>query len=315
MTEELKDKVEDIENKHLEEGEMPPALKAYMDKKNKKSGKKDDDSEEMDADEKDEQMMKMKKMKESKMKKMKEEVDSDISSIFSGEELSEEFKTNAKAIFEAAVIARISEIETDLQEQFDNKLNEQVEEVVSGLVDKVDEYLEYVVTEWIEDNKIGIERNLKAEITEDFMVGLKNLFMENYVDIPEDKLDLVTEMSQKLQDAETSLDKKITENTQLVEQLNDHKKLEIFYGITEDLSDMQIAKLQSLAENIEFISEEDYKSKLVLTKKKYFDSKKDEKSVISESKKDLDSMDSDLEESFSPIMEHYVNNISKIVKR
>lgn len=315
MTEKLKDKVEDIENKHLEEGEMPPALKAYMDKKNKKSGKKDDDSEEMDADEKDEQMMKMKKMKESKMKKMKEEVDSDISSIFSGEELSEEFKTNAKAIFEAAVIARISEIETDLQEQFDNKLNEQVEEVVSGLVDKVDEYLEYVVTEWIEDNKIGIERNLKAEITEDFMVGLKNLFMENYVDIPEDKLDLVTEMSQKLQDAETSLDKKITENTQLVEQLNDHKKLEIFYGITEDLSDMQIAKLQSLAENIEFISEEDYKSKLVLTKKKYFDSKKDEKSVISESKKDLDSMDSDLEESFSPIMEHYVNNISKIVKR
>lgn len=315
MTEELKDKVEDIENKHLEEGEMPPALKAYMDKKNKKSGKKDDDSEEMDADEKDEQMMKMKKMKESKMKKMKEEVDSDISSIFSGEELSEEFKTNAKAIFEAAVIARISEIETDLQEQFDNKLNEQVEEVVSGLVDKVDEYLEYVVTEWIEDNKIGIERNLKAEITEDFMVGLKNLFMENYVDIPEDKLDLVTEMSQKLQNAETSLDKKITENTQLVEQLNDHKKLEIFYGITEDLSDMQIAKLQSLAENIEFISEEDYKSKLVLTKKKYFDSKKDEKSVISESKKDLDSMDSDLEESFSPIMEHYVNNISKIVKR
>lgn len=315
MTEELKDKVEDIENKHLEEGEMPPALKAYMDKKNKKSGKKDDDSEEMDADEKDEQMMKMKKMKESKMKKMKEEVDSDISSIFSGEELSEEFKTNAKAIFEAAVIARISEIETDLQEQFDNKLNEQVEEVVSGLVDKIDEYLEYVVTEWIEDNKIGIERNLKAEITEDFMVGLKNLFMENYVDIPEDKLDLVTEMSQKLQNAETSLDKKITENTQLVEQLNDHKKLEIFYGITEDLSDMQIAKLQSLAENIEFISEEDYKSKLVLTKKKYFDSKKDEKSVISESKKDLDSMDSDLEESFSPIMEHYVNNISKIVKR
>jgi len=305
MTEQVKDKVEDLEKKNLEEGEMPAALKAYIDKKGKKGEKeKEDDAEDDDGEDK-------KEVKEKKHAKMKEDIDA----IFSGEELSEEFKTNAKAIFEAAVASRVSEIETDLQEQFDTKLNEQVDEIVSGIVDKVDEYLEYVVTEWTEEHKVGIEKNLKAEVAEDFMVGLKNLFVENYIDIPEDKVDLVDEMTKKLQDAETDLDKKITENADLVAELNAYKKEQAVHTVTEGLSEIQIAKLKSLAENIEFISEQDYKDKLTLTKKKYFESKETEKTAVSESKKDLDSADSELEESFSPIMEHYVKNISKIVKR
>jgi hypothetical protein len=304
MTEQVKDKVEDLEKKNLEEGEMPAALKAYIDKKGKKGEKeKEDDAEDDDGEDKKEVKEKKAKMKE------------DIDAIFSGEELSEEFKTNAKAIFEAAVTSRVSEIETDLQEQFDTKLNEQVGEIVSGIVDKVDEYLEYVVAEWTEEHKVGIEKNLKAEVTEDFMVGLKNLFVENYIDIPEDKVDLVDEMTKKLQDAETDLDKKITENADLVAELNDYKKEQAVHTVTEGLSEIQIAKLKSLAENIEFISEQDYKNKLTLTKKKYFESKETEKTAVSESKKDLDSADSELEESFTPIMEHYVKNISKIVKR
>ena len=304
MTEQVKDKVEDLEKKNLEEGEMPAALKAYIDKKGKKGEKeKEDDAEDDDGEDKKEVKEKKAKMKE------------DIDAIFSGEELSEEFKTNAKAIFEAAVASRVTEIETDLQEQFDTKLNEQVDEIVSGIVDKVDEYLEYVVTEWTEEHKVGIEKNLKAEVTEDFMVGLKNLFVENYIDIPEDKVDLVDEMTKKLQDAETDLDKKITENADLVAELNDYKKDQAVHTVTEGLSEIQIAKLKSLAENIEFISEQDYKNKLTLTKKKYFESKETEKTAVSESKKDLDSADSELEESFTPIMEHYVKNISKIVKR
>jgi len=305
MTEQVKDKVEDLEKKNLEEGEMPAALKAYIDKKGKKGEKeKEDDAEDDDGEDK-------KEVKEKKHAKMKEDIDA----IFSGEELSEEFKTNAKAIFEAAVTSRVSEIETDLQEQFDTKLNEQVGEIVSGIVDKVDEYLEYVVAEWTEEHKVGIEKNLKAEVAEDFMVGLKNLFVENYIDIPEDKVDLVDEMAKKLQNAETDLDKKITENADLVAELNDYKKEQAVHTVTEGLSEIQIAKLKSLAENIEFISEQDYKNKLTLTKKKYFESKETEKTAVSESKKDLDSADSELEESFTPIMEHYVKNISKIVKR
>ena len=304
MTEQVKDKVEDLEKKNLEEGEMPAALKAYIDKKGKKGEKeKEDDAEDDDGEDKKEVKEKKAKMKE------------DIDAIFSGEELSEEFKTNAKAIFEAAVASRVTEIETDLQEQFDTKLNEQVGEIVSGIVDKVDEYLEYVVAEWTEEHKVGIEKNLKAEVAEDFMVGLKNLFVENYIDIPEDKVDLVDEMTKKLQDAETDLDKKITENADLVAELNAYKKDQAVHTVTEGLSEIQIAKLNSLAENIEFISEQDYKNKLTLTKKKYFESKETEKTAVSESKKDLDSADSELEESFTPIMEHYVKNISKIVKR
>ena len=304
MTEQVKDKVEDLEKKNLEEGEMPAALKAYIDKKGKKGEKeKEDDAEDDDGEDKKEVKEKKAKMKE------------DIDAIFSGEELSEEFKTNAKAIFEAAVTSRVSEIETDLQEQFDTKLNEQVGEIVSGIVDKVDEYLEYVVAEWTEEHKVGIEKNLKAEVAEDFMVGLKNLFVENYIDIPEDKVDLVDEMAKKLQNAETDLDKKITENADLVAELNTYKKDQAVHTVTEGLSEIQIAKLKSLAENIEFISEQDYKNKLTLTKKKYFESKETEKTAVSESKKDLDSADSELEESFTPIMEHYVKNISKIVKR
>jgi len=305
MTEQVKDKVEDLEKKNLEEGEMPAALKAYIDKKGKKGEKGDE--EDSEADDKEDK----KEVKEKAKAKMKEDIDA----IFSGEELSEEFKTNAKAIFEAAVASRVSEIETDLQEQFDTKLNEQVDEIVSGIVDKVDEYLEYVVAEWVETNKVGIEKNLKAEVAEDFMVGLKNLFVENYIDIPEDKVDLVDEMVKKLQTAETDLDKKITENADLVAELKTYKKEQAVHAVTEGLSEVQIAKLKSLAENIEFISEEDYKDKLNLTKKKYFESKQDEKTTVSESKKDLDSADSELEESLSPIMEHYVKNISKIVKR
>jgi hypothetical protein len=303
MTEQVKDKVDDLENKNLEEGEMPAALKAYIDKKGKKGEKEKEDDAEDDGEDKKEVKEKKAKMKE------------DIDAIFSGEELSEEFKTNAKAIFEAAVASRVSEIETDLQEQFDTKLNEQVDEIVSGIVDKVDEYLEYVVTEWTEEHKVGIEKNLKAEVAEDFMVGLKNLFVENYIDIPEDKVDLVDEMTKKLQNAETDLDKKITENADLVAELNTYKKEQAVHAVTEGLSEVQIAKLKSLAENIEFISEQDYKDKLTLTKKKYFESKETEQTAVSESKKDLDSADSELEESFSPIMEHYVKNISKIVKR
>jgi hypothetical protein len=303
MTKQVKNKDEDLENKNLEEGEMPAALKAYIDKKGKKGEKEKDDTEDDDKDDKE--------VKEKKYTKMKEDIDA----IFSGEELSEEFKTNVKAIFEAAVTSRVSEIETDLQEQFDNKLNEQVNEIVSGIVDKVDEYLEYVVTEWVEENKIDIEKNLKAEVAEDFMVGLKNLFVENYIDIPEDKVNLIDEMAKKLQNAEIDLDKKITENADLISELNFYKKEQAIHTVAEGLSDIQIGKLKSLAENIEFINEQDYKNKLILTKRKYFESKENEKTTVSELKKDLDSADFNLEESFSPIMEHYVKNISKIVKK
>jgi hypothetical protein len=301
MTEEIKDKVEDLEDK-LDEKEMPAALKAYLKKKNGK----DDEDEDEDEDDEDE-----KEMKEKKHAKMKEDIDA----IFSGEDLSEDFKKNAQAIFEAAIESRIQEIDEALEAKYAQQLEEQVESITAGIVEKVDEYLDYVVNEWVEENKLAIEKNLKAEVAEDFMVGLKNLFVENYIDIPEDKVDLVDEMATKLEQAEQDLDKKLSENAELVAELNEYKKGKIVTEVTEGLSEIQVEKLKSLAENIEFVSEEDYAEKLSLTKKKYFESSsKDEETV--ETKKDaLNEETSTLEESYTPSMEKYVKNLSRFVKK
>jgi len=292
----------DINNKddELLEGELPPALKAAIEKKKAKE-MKSDDSEESD-DEKE------KMMKEKKQAKVKEDIDA----IFSGESLSEEFKNNAKAIFEAAIFAKVEEAKTALEEEYAEQLETEVASINENLVTKVDEYLEYVVSEWMEENKLAVETGIKAELAEDFMIGLKNLFTEHYVDIPEDKINVVEEFAEKVETLESELDKVVTENANLNAQIGIYKKDQIVSEVSEGLSEVQFAKLKSLAEGIEFVSEQDYKEKLLLTKKKYFDEKTEE------TVKKVAPMDDDissLEESFSPVMSHYVQNISRTLKK
>ena len=293
----------DVNNKddELLEGELPPALKAAIEKKKSKEMKNGDD-EEMPDDEKE------KMMKEKKQAKMKEDIDA----IFSGESLSEEFKSNAKAIFEAAIFAKVEEAKTALEEEYSTKLEEEVNSINENLVTKVDEYLEYVVTEWMEDNKLAIEKGIKAELAEDFMIGLKNLFTEHYVDIPEDKVNVVEEFAEQVETLESELDKAVTEVANLNAQISIYKKEHIINDVSEGLSEVQSAKLKSLAEGIEFISEQDYKEKLLLTKKKYFD-----ESTQDTVKKaaPMDDDTSSIEESFTPVMNHYVQNISRSLKK
>jgi hypothetical protein len=240
------------------------------------------------------------------------DVNTDIDAIFSGESLSEEFKNNAKVIFEAAIHARVEEAKIALEEEYASILEAEVESINENLVTKVDEYLEYVVSEWMEENKLAIEKGIKAELAEDFMIGLKNLFTEHYVDIPENKVDVVEEFADHVDNLESELDKVVTENANLNAQIGIYKKNEIVSEVSEGLSEVQFAKLKSLAEGIEFVSEQDYKEKLLLTKKKYFDDNKDE------TVKKVAPMDDDissLEESFSPVMSHYVQNISRTLKK
>ena len=293
----------DVNNKddELLEGELPPALKAAIEKKKAKE-MKNDDSEESDDDEKE------KMMKEKKHAKMKEDIDA----IFSGESLSEEFKNNAKVIFEAAIFAKVEEATTALEEEYAEKLETEVASINENLVTKVDEYLEYVVTEWMEENKLAIEKGIKAELAEDFMIGLKNLFTEHYVDIPEDKVDVVEEFAEQVEVLESELDKAVTEVANLNAQINIFKKEHIVSEVSEGLSEVQFAKLKSLAEGIEFVSEQDYKEKLLLTKKKYFDGSSQD------TVKKAAPMDDDvstIEESFTPVMSHYVQNISRTLKK
>lgn len=254
------------------------------------------------------------KQEETKTEEIKMDVQEDIAAIFSGEGLSEEFKSNAKAIFEAAILAKVSEEKAKLDEEYEAKLEAEVDSINESMITKVDEYLEYVVSEWMEENKLAVESGIKAELAEDFMVGLKNLFTEHYVDIPEEKLNVIEEITEKLQELEIELDKVVTENVKMTSEINEYKKENIVSEISEGLTEVQSAKLKSLAEGIEFVSEEDYKQKLSLTKKKYFDSKIEEE-VAPKS----DSLDGDgavnLDESYAPAMNHYVQSISKIVKR
>ena len=254
------------------------------------------------------------KQEETKTEEIKMNVQEDIAAIFSGEGLSEEFKSNAKAIFEAAILAKVSEEKAKLDEEYEAKLEAEVDSINESMITKVDEYLEYVVSEWMEENKLAVESGIKAELAEDFMVGLKNLFTEHYVDIPEEKLNVIEEITEKLQELEIELDKVVTENVKMTSEINEYRKETIVNEISEGLTEVQSAKLKSLAEGIEFVSEEDYKQKLSLTKKKYFDSKIEEE-VAPKS----DSLDGDgavnLDESFAPAMNHYVQSISKIVKR
>lgn len=248
----------------------------------------------------------------STIEEKKLDVDTDINAIFSGESLSEEFKTNAKVIFEAAITAKVEEAKIALQEEYAEKLETEVASINENLVTKVDEYLEYVVGEWMEENKLAVETGIKAELVEDFMIGLKNLFTEHYVDIPEDKINVVEEFAEKVETLESELDKVVTENANLNAQIGIYKKDQIVSEVSEGLSEIQFAKLKSLAEGIEFVSEQDYKEKLLLTKKKYFDD------TTEETVKKVAPMDDDissLEESFSPVMSHYVQNISRTLKK
>ena len=234
----------------------------------------------------------------------------DVDTLFAGEDLSEEFKNSAKAIFEAAILAKVAEQRTALDEEYATKLQEETAKINENLVAKVDEYLEYVVGEWMEENKLAVEKGIRAEIAEDFMLGLKNLFTEHYIDIPEEKVDVLEELSGKVETLEKELDKVVTENANLNGQIGGFKKEQIVSEVSEGLSEVQIAKLKSLAEGIEFVSEQDYKEKLELTNKKYFEEDTQDTSASSVSDET-----SSLDESYSPVMSRYVQGISRTLKK
>jgi hypothetical protein len=237
----------------------------------------------------------------------------DVDALFEGEELSEEYKTKAKSIFEAVIETRVKEKEAALVEEFETKLEEQSTEFSEALESKVDEYLEYVVSEWMEENKLAVERGIKSEMVEDFMVGLKTLFTEHYVDIPDEAVDVVEGFAIEVASLKTELDTAISEKVEVVAALNSMKKGAIAEELSADLSDVQIEKLKSLAENIEFVSEEDYKEKLVLTKQKYFSEGSDEEDVSIVNSL-TEGTQGTITEEITPAMSRYLDSVSRSVK-
>ena len=189
-------------------------------------------------------------------------IEDDVNALLGGEELSEEFKERAKTIFEAALNSKIKEIQDTLEIQYEQKLNEEKEELKVSLQERVDSYLEYVAEEWMTENQLAIEHGLKTEMTESFLSGMKGLFEEHYVTIPEDKYDVLESMVEKLDDMETKLNEQIDKNIGLNKRLGESVATGILESVSDGLAATQKEKLASLAESVEFESEEKYREKL-----------------------------------------------------
>jgi AcrR family transcriptional regulator len=201
------------------------------------------------------------------------DLDEDVNALLGGEDLSEEFREKAKTIFEAAINSKVNEIKEALEVQYEERLTEEVQEIAEALSERVDSYLEYVSDEWFQENALAVEAGLKEELTESFMTGLKGLFEEHYVSIPEDKYDVLESMVEKLDEMETKLNEQIEKNVSLNKRLAESVADGIFDEISEGLAATQKEKLASLAESVEFESEEEYREKLETLKESYFPSR------------------------------------------
>ena len=198
------------------------------------------------------------------------DMDEDVNALLGGEELSEEFREKAKVVFEAALNSKVKEIQEALETQYATQLEEAKEELKTSLVERVDSYLEYVCQEWMTENELAIEHGLKTEMTESFLAGMKGLFEEHYVTIPEEKYDVLESMVEKLDEMETKLNEQIDKNIGLNKRLAESTAVSVLDQVSSGLAETQKEKLASLAESVEFESEEEYREKLETLKESYF---------------------------------------------
>jgi len=235
------------------------------------------------------------------------DIEEDVNALLGEEELSEEFKNRAKTIFEAAINSKVAGIKEELEAQYNEKLAEEVTQVKESLAERVDSYLEYVADEWMEENALAVEAGLKTEMTESFLTGMKSLFEEHYVTIPEDKYDVLESMVEKLDDMETKLNEQIEKNVSLNARLSESVAEGILDDISEGLASTQKEKLASLSESVEFESEAQYREKLETIKEAYFASKKESSSAKTETLSE--GVDHSGSESYSPSMAAYMRTI------
>jgi len=243
----------------------------------------------------------------------KVDVEQDVQALFEGEELSEEFQSKARTIFEAAIKEKVSEIKENLQTAYEQALVEEVASVRDELTERVDAYLEYVADEWIQENQLQVESGLKTEMTESFLEGMKSLFEEHYVTVPEDKYDVLESMVDKLDEMESKLNEQIERNVALNQRLAESNSDVILADVSEGLALSQKEKLASLASNVEFESETDYREKLVKLKESYFPSnagaQRDNSENLSEETSTPTYQD------ISSTMEKYLQTLNRVSKK
>ena len=241
------------------------------------------------------------------------DIEEDINALLQGEELSEEFEEKARTIFEAAIKAKSTEIQEELTAQYEQALQEEVATIKEELTDRVDAYLEYVAEEWMTENQLAVEQGLKTEMTESFLTGIRSLFEDHYVSIPEEKYDVLNSMVEKLDEMEDKLNEQIERNIALKQRLAESVADVIFSEVCEGLALSQKEKLASLAENVEFDSEDTYREKLVTLRNSYFPAnsgtQRDNSENISES------ADATSPVQVSGLMESYLTTLTRVAKK
>jgi len=241
----------------------------------------EEDEEDEDDEEEEEEMESKKATKESIDQVVDSlDVSDDVNALVDGEELSEEFKTKAATIFESAVKSKVRTELERIQEENDKVIEEMAEQTMTDLVEKVDDYMNYVVEQWMEDNQLAIERGLKGEIAEDFISGLKNLFEDHYIDVPDEKYDILEANLTKIEELEEKLNKQIEENIQLKKAKGELVKESMIADIADGMTDTETEKFQSLVEDVEFSDEDSYKEKLQTIKESYFGAEKEVKTEV-----------------------------------
>lgn len=275
----------------------------------------DEDSMVAEAEEKEDEGHEDEKEDKALIKKMvkKTSMKEDIDALMQGESLSEEFVQKATTIFEAAVMSRVEEIAEEMEQEYAQQFDSAITELKEDFANKIDDYLNYMVEEWMEENKLAIESGLRSEIVEDFIGGLRNLFAEHYIDIPEEKVDVVEELTQTVEELEGKLNEQISRSIELKKEINEHKKIQAVQAVCEGLTQTQVEKLKSLAESVEFTSEEDFTEKLNTLKEAYVPStvKTAEKSALEEGVEVPD--DKPAKVSADPLVDAVARTISKSV--
>lgn len=249
---------------------------------------------------------------EMPMEKLKA-VQEDLAALFDGSELSEEFREKATVIFEAAINEKVSGVVASLEEQYEAKLTEEVAAIEEALVEKIDSYLDYVVEQWVEENKLAIESGIKAEVVESFMEGLKGLFTEHYVDAPQEKLDILAQTAAEVEELKQKLSASINENIELSEKLEAAEAEKAFAEVSEGLAATQIEKLRTLAEGLESADVSSYKKKLGMIKESYFAAKKVESNAQQQLNEEV--APAPAEKAVDPIMQKYATAISRSVQK
>lgn len=239
----------------------------------------------------------------------------DMEALFGNEDLSEQFKTKATTIFEAAVHARVEQVRSELEEEYQASFEQALTESIEDITSRIDDYMSYAVNEWMEQNEVAIEDSLRSSITEEFIEGLKHLFAEHYIDIPDEKLDVLDELAQKVEELEDKLNEAVEDNINLSKTLAEEVKNRIFNEVSEGLIVTQAEKFKTLAEGVDFTDEETFKQKLEIVKENYFAEKKTKSVTLIES--EIENAD-DPAPRATPVpgaVANYVHAISRTIKK